>query len=278
MYKCNSCLNSYHLSCQKDTVAVLNKKRFKCELCVGLATAQMDKRRKSMGPNHSKTPSLDGFAGFSQEETTNSNSIDKKPKPLKIVKKSVSRSNSNTFEQDKFLKIRIHQDETGDIKDEPLTPTFKLEEILNGTESILPSSVDSVDSAQSDMSIGDFNSLNEEMFAEQQKVNEAAVKTEVKNESLVYDVKTRIVPHESIPDVRSWDCDEVYTYFMGTTTPEYAHLFKDNGIDGYALLLLKRDDVLKQFNLTLGAALRLYSHIVSLQYKSNNPILVWEGF
>lgn len=275
LYKCNSCLNSYHLSCQKDKVAIINKKRFKCELCV----VHGDKRKQSAGPNHSKTPSLDGFAGFSQEETTTkSNNIDKKSKPLKIVKKSVNRCNSNSIEYNNCLQIRIDEDKNNVIKDEPLTPTSKLEEILNGPESILPSSLDSANSVQSDLSVGYFNSLDEEMFAEQQKVNEAAVKKEVKNEPLVYDIKTRIIPHESIPDVRTWDCDEVYTYFLGTTTREYAHLFKDNGIDGYALLLLKRDDVLKQFKLTLGAALRLYSHIVSLQYKNNNPILAWEDF
>lgn len=93
-----------------------------------------------------------------------------------------------------------------------------------------------------------------------------------------YDTKTAITPHESVPDVRKWDCDEVYTYFMGKTTPEFAQLLRDNQIDGDALLLIKREDVLNRFDLKLGPALRLYSHIVALQYKNNNPILAWNEF
>lgn len=93
-----------------------------------------------------------------------------------------------------------------------------------------------------------------------------------------YDSKTAITPDESIPDVRKWDIDEVYTYFLGKYSPEFAQLLKDHQIDGDALLLIRREDVLNRFNLKLGAALRLYSYIVSIQYKNNNPILAWNEF
>lgn len=90
-----------------------------------------------------------------------------------------------------------------------------------------------------------------------------------------YDTKSAFTPDESIPDVRKWDIDEVYTYFLGKYSPEFAQLLKDHQIDGDALLLIRREDVLNRFNLKLGAALRLYSYIVSIQYKNNNPILAW---
>lgn len=270
MFKCNTCLKTYHLSCQKEEPAHVNKKKFKCEICVSKENVQVNKRRQSVAPTNSKTPSLDGFAGFSQEETTTKKTVKNSKKPL-------NRSKSSNFESEKCLQIDIGEET--DIKEEPLTPTSKLEEILNEPETALPSSLESAnDSTQSGMSTDPLNTLNEEMFAEQQKLNEGEMKKEVKDEKLTYNTKTRIIPHESIPDVTSWDCDEVYTYFLGTTIPEYAHLFKENGIDGYALLLLKRDDILRQFKLTLGSALRLYSHIVSLQYKNNNPVLAWEDF
>lgn len=96
--------------------------------------------------------------------------------------------------------------------------------------------------------------------------------------TIQYDSKTVICPHESIPDVRKWDIDEVYTYFLAKDTPEFAQILRDHQIDGDALLLIKREDVLDRFNLKLGAALRLYAHIVSLQYKNNNPILAWNEF
>lgn len=115
-------------------------------------------------------------------------------------------------------------------------------------------------------------------------VGQSNTETDTKNTEnfdkmeIEYDTKTAIVPHDSVPDVRKWDVDEVYTYFMGKTTPEYAQLLKHNQIDGDALLLIKREDVLNRFDLKLGPALRLYSHIVSLQYKNNNPILAWNEF
>lgn len=94
---------------------------------------------------------------------------------------------------------------------------------------------------------------------------------------IAYDAASRVTPHENVPDCHQWDCDEVYTYFMGTATPEIAQLLKDNEIDGDALLLMKREDILR-FDLKLGVALRLYAQIVSLQFKNNNPILVWNEF
>lgn len=94
-------------------------------------------------------------------------------------------------------------------------------------------------------------------------------------DELLYNTKTSIKPHEDVPDVKTWDCDTVYVYFRSKTNDEYANLLKENQIDGDALLLIKREDVLNRFNLKLGPALRLYSHIVALQCRNNNPILAW---
>lgn len=108
-------------------------------------------------------------------------------------------------------------------------------------------------------------------------LDEQEPKNDEEKMDIEYDTKTAITPHDSVPDVRKWDCEEVYTYFTAKT-PEYAQLFKDNQIDGDALLLIKREDVLNRFSLKLGPALRVYSHIVALQYKNNNPILAWNEF
>lgn len=47
--------------------------------------------------------------------------------------------------------------------------------------------------------------------------------------------------------------------------PEQSHLFKEQEIDGSSLLLMRRSDVLKGFEMKLGPALKIYSHIVRLQ-------------
>lgn len=120
-------------------------------------------------------------------------------------------------------------------------------------------------------------SVRKDLVQPDTPMDESKPESDNEKMEIEYDAKTAITPHDSIPDVRKWDCDEVYMYFT-VKTPEYAQLFKDNQIDGDALLLIKREDVLNRFNLKLGPALRLYSHIVSLQYKNNNPISAWNEF
>lgn len=122
-------------------------------------------------------------------------------------------------------------------------------------------------------------SVRTDLVQSQNVESEAVKRRESDDEKMdiEYDTKSIIKPHESIPDVRKWDCDEVYTYFTAKA-PQFAKLLKENQIDGDALLLVKREDVLNRFNLKLGPALRLYTHIVELQYKNNNPILAWNEF
>lgn len=246
-----------------------------------------------MAPNNNKTPSSDGFAGFSEEETANkaartanptSNTtkttiiVKNKVKPLDLVNELERQNSNNNNNRNKTNRNNgIQQDteersqkEIVEINSEPHTPTSKLEHIFNESDSNLFLSEDSPPNAVLR------ETSNEDLYVELPLANKVEGEKKMKQEKFVYNAQMRIKPHESIPDVKTWDCDEVYTYFLGTKTAEYAHLFKDKGIDGDALMLLKRDDILKQFNLKLGAALRLYSHIVSLQYKNNNPILAWE--
>lgn len=79
----------------------------------------------------------------------------------------------------------------------------------------------------------------------------------------------------SIPDASRWTADDVFKYFE-KKFPKYAHVFKEQEIDGASLYLLKRGDVIKGFNLKVGPALKLYGHILKLQTKSNDPTLCWQ--
>lgn len=77
-----------------------------------------------------------------------------------------------------------------------------------------------------------------------------------------------------IPKADDWSADDVYSYFM-QFFPKDASVFRDHKIDGASLLLMKRQDILKQLNLKLGIALKIYSHVVRLQAQSNDPRLSW---
>lgn len=212
----------------------------------------------------------DGFAGFSHEDT-------KKPK------KSVKITNEPIFPQRKSAGFVSPRETANTIKHEvkkDVEPTEK--SYINGK---LDKLLKEFDEKPNEIINKSPIAVRKDLLEEEpetkmenndlQEKEDANVKDEDETMEIVYNTKTAITPHESVPDVRKWDCDEVYTYFLGLTTSEYAHLFKEHQIDGAALLLIKRDDVLNRFNLKLGPALRLYARIVALQHKNNNPILVW---
>lgn len=302
LFKCTLCFMSFHLECMQERSRPVTKKKFKCDDC--LAVEHDDENDeiidRAVAVNKSdevaakKTPG-NGFAGFSQEETTKSNAsshssssgcssnvraencLTQQTHPEQHRKLSLpnsvgatlhrltSSSKSATYDVQSILPF-----DTADIKSdltnlkiepEDRSPTPDQESNVSSVRLMkaIAHSIDAPNKSKSNIDSGESEPNEFEKFID-----------------ISYDHRTQLRPHESIPDVKKWDCDEVYTYFLGTTTAEYAHLFREHQIDGDALLLIKREDVLNRFNLKLGPALRLYSHIVTLQYKNNNPILAWD--
>lgn len=268
----------------------MTKKRFKCDDCMSVTQGDDNEVIADDDVEMNKSETLtkkspgNGFAGFSQEETNkstasscssssadNSHSQQSPPEPEHRRKASLTKSaplqrssssKSATYSR-QSPSLFDSDDKKTDLKTEPeaRSPTPDAESTTRSTFRVRsPTHLNTLAAWRSKPSYGTDDSENELE----------------KRVDIRYDRRTQIRPHESIPDVKKWDCDEVYTYFMGTTTAEYAHLFRENQIDGDALLLIKREDVLNRFNLKLGPALRLYSHIVTLQYKNNNPILAWD--
>uniref|UniRef100_A0A1B6D2Z5 PHD-type domain-containing protein n=1 Tax=Clastoptera arizonana TaxID=38151 RepID=A0A1B6D2Z5_9HEMI len=80
---------------------------------------------------------------------------------------------------------------------------------------------------------------------------------------------------ETIPDVSDWTINQVYEYFLTQLSPELAQIFQEQELDGQSLLLLKRHDVLKGFNIKLGPALKIYGHIKKLQIRRSDLKLLW---
>ncbi len=76
-------------------------------------------------------------------------------------------------------------------------------------------------------------------------------------------------------DASNWSADQVFKYFKNIF-PRHAHVFRDHEIDGPTLYLLKRGDIIRGFDIKIGPALQIYSHIVKLQAKSNDVTLTWQ--
>ncbi|KAH9515382.1 Histone acetyltransferase kat6a [Bulinus truncatus] len=67
------------------------------------------------------------------------------------------------------------------------------------------------------------------------------------------------------PDASHWSVEDVVEYISSAGFPEESKVFYEQEIDGVALLLLKRADVLKGLNLKLGPALKINRHVQGLQ-------------
>jgi hypothetical protein len=67
-------------------------------------------------------------------------------------------------------------------------------------------------------------------------------------------------------DVRSWTVSEVVKFFESTTDcKDYAAMFKEQEVDGTALLLLTHESLVKCLGIKLGRALKIMVHVEELQ-------------
>lgn len=64
--------------------------------------------------------------------------------------------------------------------------------------------------------------------------------------------------------VHKWTINQVHKYFK-KSFPQEAIAFQENEIDGEALLLLARTDIVQEFHLKLGPAVKLYKAVLQLQ-------------
>ncbi|XP_068708295.1 probable G-protein coupled receptor 19 [Montipora foliosa] len=68
-----------------------------------------------------------------------------------------------------------------------------------------------------------------------------------------------------LPDTSLWTVTEVVSFFSSLGFPEEAKSFQNQEIDGKALLLMSRNDVLTGMSIKLGPALKIYVHVARLQ-------------
>uniref|UniRef100_A0A0P4WIH2 Histone acetyltransferase n=1 Tax=Scylla olivacea TaxID=85551 RepID=A0A0P4WIH2_SCYOL len=76
-----------------------------------------------------------------------------------------------------------------------------------------------------------------------------------------------------VPNVTHWTVEQIMEYFNEKGFKMVSDVFKEQDIDGTALLMLTRADVLMGLNLKLGPALKVYKHVRILQTRLTNPPL-----
>lgn len=88
---------------------------------------------------------------------------------------------------------------------------------------------------------------------------------------------TKDFPQEipNLSDIQGWSTQEIHKLFE-KTFPEESKFITNNEIDGQALLLLTREDVVsKELPWKLGGLLKFYSAIVKIQNNTKNIAVGW---
>ncbi|XP_014261277.1 uncharacterized protein LOC106673612 isoform X2 [Cimex lectularius] len=88
-------------------------------------------------------------------------------------------------------------------------------------------------------------------------------------------IEERPVPDPDVPDPTLWTTEEVADYFATYFDDNVSKTFIEQDIDGYALKLMKRYDVLKGMGFKLGLGLRVLFHVKRLQIRTNDRTIIW---
>lgn len=89
------------------------------------------------------------------------------------------------------------------------------------------------------------------------------------------DLLSRDTIDPNIPDASDWTSEQVYQYFARLFGPKEVEVFRNQDIDGHALLLMSRSDVLSGLDLLLGPALKIYRHVLKLQLRRDDTKFYW---
>ena len=76
------------------------------------------------------------------------------------------------------------------------------------------------------------------------------------------------IPSGMSERIDEWSIQDVANYFRSAGFPDQAQLVSEQEIDGAALLLLKRDDIIHELGFKLGPALKIYQITAALQRKT----------
>lgn len=83
-----------------------------------------------------------------------------------------------------------------------------------------------------------------------------------------------------VPDVRKWSHQQVFEYFQRSLgfSRDDSLIFLEEEIDGEALMIMKRSDIVttKFQKLKLGTALKMWSQILMFQTGSSDPTQAWK--
>ncbi|XP_017870401.1 PREDICTED: transcriptional repressor NF-X1 homolog [Drosophila arizonae] len=289
MIMCSICANAYHLGCHWPAIMrdKLNDPKWKCDTCCpnynpynGEAD-EVTKIQPKSPPRKSKAgrkkratsdPAAAAVvakkAALQQSHNKNENTENSKP----IIISNNNNNNSNNIKNNNdnnTNKPSTIVSQTPDNDDVVQVISKDEIDVVNGIIDLAPLTNYSSDTSLPTLTF--VVSQEDKETDDSVEIIEDVEDIVVVSASLSPPVDEQILSTET---VQTWSIDDVVDY-VEKFYPREADVFRTQEIDGAALMVLSRQDVIDRFGLKLGPALRIYELVLSLQTSTDDVSIGW---
>ncbi|TDG41152.1 hypothetical protein AWZ03_012426 [Drosophila navojoa] len=283
---CCICANAYHLDCHWPAVMreKLKDPKWKCYSCCPsynpyngeaeeLATSEpkspprKSKAGRKKRPTSEPADAADVAKKPALQQSLKKNEIIENPKPINIS--DTINNNNNDSNTNKPSPIVSQTPDNADI-----VQVIRKDDIdvVNGIIDLAPLTSCSTTTTLSTLTL---------VLSQQNKENDDCleiVENGTYGDDIVVLAAALSPPRDEeiivMEAVQTWSIDDVVGY-VERFYPREADVFRVQEIDGAALMVLSRQDVIDRFGLKLGPALRIYELVLSLQTSTNDVSIGW---
>ncbi|XP_062137966.1 myosin-G heavy chain [Drosophila sulfurigaster albostrigata] len=269
MLMCCVCANAYHLDCHWPSLAAskISDVSWKCNSCDPTYNVQDNEdvatgQRTASSLSPPLPPQLPRKSKAGRKKRATPDPGPPNAKKIALAKTQPEeqeleqQQNGSQLEQQSELtldeEMEHQQNDAMQVVGTLKSPAPTSPQALVATESASPSTAVAATVAAIDLS-------------------DETVPTERQNGEAVTDL-TEDEPQQ--PIVQSWNVDQVVSY-VEKFYPQESNIFKSQEIDGAALMVLTRQDIIDRFGLKLGPSLRIYQLVLSLQTSLDDVTLGW---
>lgn len=271
---CSLCANAYHLDCHRPRVprSKLNNGKWKCHDC--------DPKYNSIDLD-----AADGGVAITESQSQpllqSSQSQSSPPRKSKAGRKKRATSDPAAGGSNAKM-MAFGKDETdeaaGDGARKSITPQLVVAQTAESIKSINDDDEEETVSPKSNPlspqqgSNASMEHINLDLLMSS-PINEAKENQDSTAQTVTAAISDD-VQQEQQKSVRAWSVEQVVK-FVQRFYPRESAVFEAQEIDGAALMVLNRQDIIDRFGLKLGPALRIFELVLLLQTSTDDVTLAW---
>lgn len=268
---CSLCANAYHLDCHRPRIprSKQNDGKWKCHDC--------DPKYNSIDLD-----AADGVAiteSHSQPLLQSSQSQSSPPRKLKAGRKKRATSDPAAGGSNAKM-MAFGKDETdeaaGDGARKSITPQLVVVQTAESVKSINDDDEETVSPKSNPQSPQPGSNASIEHIHLDSSMSSLSNEAKENQDSTAQTVTAVMSDEqrEQQKSVRAWSVEQVVN-FIKRFYPRESAVFEAQEIDGAALMVLNRQDIIDRFGLKLGPALRVFELVLLLQTSTDDVTLAW---